>query len=171
MPELIFIASSFVPWHGLDRLLDDAQTTDADFILHLVGDVGEPDRERANKDPRIRIHGHLDQNAIAELVARSWVGLASFALDRKGMKEACSLKVREYLASGLATYSGHADRFPADSVYYKQGPARFADIITYAYDMRETSREEVRDLSMAQISKSVILVDTHAALVSLLQSR
>lgn len=162
VPELLFVASTFVEWHGLDLLLDDLARSEEDFTLHLVGDVEPADLERASRDPRVRIHGRLTKEAIGELIASSWVGLSSFALERKHMSEACTLKVREYLAAGLPTYSGHRDRFPKEAPYYRQGPPRIAQILEYAREMRSTRREDIRQQSAPLLSKANIIEGTHA---------
>ncbi|WP_206476941.1 glycosyltransferase [Microbacterium sp. KRD172] len=170
VPELLFVASTFATWHGLDLLLEDLDRTDADFRLHLVGDVDSADRERAVLDPRVVLHGRLTPDAIRTLTARAWVGLSSFAIDRKGMEEACTLKVRQYLASGLPTYSGHRDRFPAEAPFYRQGPPDFDRVLEYAHQMRALSREEVRRASAPLISKASIITDAYDRLQSILST-
>ncbi|WP_404473091.1 glycosyltransferase [Microbacterium aerolatum] len=171
LPELLFVASTFATWHGLDLLLDDLHRTDADFRLHLVGDVDPADRERAIRDPRLVLHGRLTPDAIRDLTAQSWVGLSSFALERKGMEEACTLKVREYLASGLPTYAGHRDRFPTEASYYLQGPPVFDRVLEYAHRTRNLTRDDVRRQSAPFISKANILEEAHDRLDGILSVR
>ncbi|MFX8895379.1 glycosyltransferase family 1 protein, partial [Acinetobacter baumannii] len=85
-----------------------------DFILHIVGDVSVEDELLAKKDSRVILHGPLTNIEISQLMSKMWIGLASFGLFRKRMKEACTLKVREYLNYGLPIYSGHKDIFPEE---------------------------------------------------------
>lgn len=167
VPEVLFVASTFASWHGLDLLLADMAGTSDDFVLHLVGDVSERDARVAGRDSRIRLHGRLPQEQIAPLVATAWVGLSSFALERKGMKQACTLKVREYLAYGLSTYSGHSDVFPPDAPYYRQGPARMHEILEYAQEVRHLSREDVRAAAASLIDKASVLRSTNDRLLEL----
>lgn len=157
IPEMLFVASEFAPWHGLDRLLDSIEASRREFVLHLVGHVHTADRERAMSDSRIRLHGMRSSDEIAKLAARSTLGLSSFALDRNGMSEACTLKVREYLSSGLATYAGHHDVFPPDSLIYRRGPADVDALLGYANEVAGLSRARVRELSEAYVSKRYLL--------------
>lgn len=171
VPELLFVASTFSAWHGLDLLLDNLSHTDADFKLHLVGDVDSRNHQRAAQDPRVVLHGRLSPDSIRALSARAWIGISSFALDRMGMQEACTLKVREYLASGLPTYAGYRDRFPADAAYYRQGPPVFDRLLEYARETRTLTRDEVRRQSAPLISKARIVMEAHNELRSLVSAR
>ncbi|WP_032024673.1 glycosyltransferase, partial [Acinetobacter baumannii] len=135
IPEIVFIASYFNGWHGLDLLLHNLSSINDDFILHIVGDVSVEDELLAKKDSRVILHGHLNNIEISQLMSKMWIGLASFGLFRKGMKEACTLKVREYLNYGLPIYSGHKDIFPEEFEYYKFGEPKFVDILSFAHLM------------------------------------
>ncbi|MFH4122496.1 glycosyltransferase family 1 protein, partial [Acinetobacter baumannii] len=58
IPEIVFIASYFNGWHGLDLLLHNLSSINDDFILHIVGDVSVEDELLAKKDSRVILHGH-----------------------------------------------------------------------------------------------------------------
>lgn len=166
-PELLFVASAFPPWHGLDRVLSALSRSEEDCVLHVVGRVSETDLVAARADRRVKLHGHLTHEDMAHLAARAWVGLSSFALDRKGMKEASTLKVREYLAWGLPTYAGHTDRFPTDFPYYRVGAPDITAILAYAREMRSTPRESVSTRAANLISKEAILTTAYSQLQTL----
>jgi len=134
IPELLFVAGRFAPWHGLDLLLDSIERSDAQFKLHLVGSVHEPNLSRAVKDSRIVVHGRLSSKEISHLAETCWVGLSSFGLHRKKMTEACTLKVREYLMMGLPVYSEHRDVVERKSVFVFSGPADLTTILDFAKD-------------------------------------
>lgn len=157
-PEILFTASSFIDWHGLDLLLDAAAKDSRQFLVHLVGDVPASERERALADGRFKVHGRLSNERIFELAARCSVGLSSFALWRKGMQEACTLKVREYLMLGLPVYAGHRDVFPSTFEYYRTGPPRFSSIMSYAAEVQGVSREEVSVVARPYIDKDFLLL-------------
>lgn len=157
LPEILFVASRFEPWHGLDLVIDAAERANQDFVLHLVGEVPRQLAESAERNPRIRMHGVLRHADIRQVAAKAWIGLSSFGLFRQGMQQAATLKVREYLASGLATYAGHRDVFPVDAPYFRSGSVEFDEILAYARSMRKMSRSQVRELSSAHISKELIL--------------
>lgn len=160
-PVLLFVASQFVPWHGLDRLLAAAQQCDQDFIVHLVGRVFDDDMAAVASDPRFIPHGVLDAAQIATLIEESWVGLSSFAFDRKAMTQACSLKVREYLAAGLPVYADHTDVFPESFPYFVSGACQFGSILEAARTFRRVTRDEVLSQSKTYIDKTALLARLH----------
>lgn len=155
--EFLFVASSFVPWHGLDLLLDNLSSTNEKFVLHVVGDVFSEDRGRASSDERVLFHGHLDPSSIRRIAEKCSLGLSSFGLGRKGMKEACTLKVREYLLMGLPVYAGHEEVFPESFQFYRNGPVSFLEIIDFARVVKSVSRQQVSDAARPYIDKVVIL--------------
>ena len=144
VPELIFVASYFFEWHGLDTLLDSMDESDEDGRLHLVGTLPATARSKAEADPRVLIHDQLAPSQLDPLIAQCWLGLSSFGLSRKGMTEACTLKVRDYLQSGLPIYAGHRDSaLPADFAFFRNGPAQWSAIIEYARVMRTVPRATI----------------------------
>lgn len=170
IPEFLFVASYFAPWHGLDRLLASLSNSDDAFILHLVGGINDKDKAAATADPRIRIHGQLDSTAIQTLSRQCWLGLSSFALDRKQMHQACTLKVREYLLNGLPVYAGYRDVFPEGFQYYRMGSPDIRDILRYGRSTRNASRAEVAAAARPFISKSALLRGLHDWLESRVQA-
>ena len=156
-PRLLFVASDFFPWHGLDLLLDSIAKSNKLFRLDIVGHVSEADKISASKDNRIFLHGHLPIKEIKKLAAQADVGLSSFALDRKKMKQACTLKVREYLAMGLPVYSGHDDVFPASFEVYKNDACEIDGICSYAMRMKSVPRATVASAAKKFIDKKLLL--------------
>ncbi|MCH9756762.1 MAG: glycosyltransferase family 1 protein [Gammaproteobacteria bacterium] len=163
--ELIFVASDFHSWHGLDLLLDATEKTKESFVLHLVGNISSFDRERALADSRIRMHGTLTQKEIADLSARCTVGLSSFAIHRKKMKEACTRKVREYLMLGLPVYAAHKDVFDEQFPFYRNDTCDMDSILKYAKEMQPISRAEVFEAATPYISKEVLVQRLYSQLV------
>ncbi len=158
IPELIFVASYFSDWHGLDLLIGEVERSQKDFRLHLVGRMSGADEIRCKKDKRIIIHGTLNNDCLNKIVSRSWCGLSSFALSRKGMREGSGIKVREYLSAGVPVYAGHRDvGLPKDFRYFKHGPVDLDDIISFANKMRYVSRDAVINESKYHISKTILL--------------
>jgi hypothetical protein len=165
--EIVFVASAFFGWHGLDRLLQSLATSKAEVKLHLVGAVPGEFEAATRGDRRIVVHGVLDPVQLDAVLAMSWVGLSSFALDRKRMQEACTLKVREYLRAGLPVYAGHRDAaLPAGFPFYLHGPADIEAIAAFARQTRATPRAAVADAARPFIDKQVLLQRLHAALLA-----
>lgn len=166
IPELLFVASHFAPWHGLDRLLASLPGSDAPFILHLVGTLSAKDQAVASTDPRIRLHGQLNDAPLQALSRQCWLGLSSFALDRNGMQQACTLKVREYLLNGLPVYANYQDVFPEKFRYFRTGNPDIRDILRYGWSVRDAARSEVSEAARPFISKSALLRALHEWLKS-----
>lgn len=164
VPEIIFVASYFSSWHGLDVLLAAISAVDTNFVLHLVGDLSDIDFESAKKDSRVILHGQKDQREIKEIASTCWGGLSSFALDRKKMKEACTLKVREYLMMGLPVYAGYEEVLPADFPFFKKGKPSVIEIVEFFQSCRESSRKEIAQSASAYIDKKSLLASAIAAL-------
>ena len=164
IPELLFVASEFVPWHGLDLLIESLEKSNEKFVLHLVGKLTAGQADAVAEIDQVVVHGVLSPRDVSNLAARCWVGLGSFALYRKSMYQACTLKVREYLAAGLPVYSGHADVFPDCFPYYKQGPANIVDILDYASSVRGVSRDSVATESRPFIDKGSLLSSLYTQL-------
>lgn len=157
IPELLFVAGFFAPWHGLDLLLSDIESSGQEFILHLVGTLSAVDQARAKKDKRIVLHGYKPVEYVRKISGRCSLGISSFALSRIGMAEACTLKVREYLMMGLPVYAGYQEVIPSSFSYYRSGPPSIADILAFANSVRSISREQVAGAARPYIDKSVAL--------------
>lgn len=163
VPELLFVAN-FAPWHGLDILLKSIAQSKGDFVLHLVGKV--PNQQLAlTKDPRIRVHGHLNQQQIQSLSAQCWIGLASFALFRNKMRQACPLKVREYLMLGLPVYGDYQDIFDCDVPFFMMGGGSLELILNYAMKTRSMLKNKVAFVAREYIDKSILLKNTYTEIL------
>ncbi len=74
------------------------------------------------------------------------------------MKEACTLKVREYLNYGIPVYAGHRDAaLPEEFPYYKNGDVNLSDMIHFAEKCRNFSKNEIARSAAKYISKDVLL--------------
>lgn len=166
--KILFVASEFSEWHGLDLLLDDMKgNKKTNFELHLVGKLLSGDLEYAEKDSRIILHGIQDKEFIENLANQCHVALGSFALERKNMKEACTLKVREYLSLGLPVYSGHKDVFPISFKFYKLGKPKINEMLDYAADCSSYNRLLIVNEARNYIDKSVLTLKLYADLKDL----
>lgn len=161
VPELVFVASHFLPWHGLDILIKAVEASSDTFRINLVGCLSDEQRESIKEDPRFVEHGLLTSEQISDIVARSWVGIGSLALDRIDMLEACPLKVREYLAGGLPVYAGYADIFPSDFSFFKKGAVEMGCILAFARAVRSISREDVVAAATPFIEKGALITSLY----------
>lgn len=158
-PEVLFVASYFYDWHGLDLLIKEMKKSDQNIIIHIVGKVRDSDLEDLNKDKRFIVHSSLSHSQIKKISARCWIALGSFALFRNRIKEGSTLKVREYLSNGLPVYSGHKDIFPEDFKFYKYESLDIENMVIFAHEMRRVNKVEVRKEAEKYISKEILLKD------------
>ncbi|AUZ04142.2 hypothetical protein ADP71_03310 [Vitreoscilla sp. C1] len=164
--NLIFIASYFDSWHGLDLLLANIKKSNLDFKLHLVGKLSEHDYKVASTDNRVIMHGLLSKEEISALSYQCDVGLGSFALYRKNMQQACTLKVREYLSLGVPVYTGHQDIFPENFPYYKNSFPEIDKICGFAIEMREEKRTIIQEAALPYLDKSQLLNQLYQNLIT-----
>jgi len=162
--QILFVASDFSPWQGLDLLLKSVRDYQGSvlFTLHLVGSLDVKDKLVAEADERVVMYGRRESNFIDLLSASCSIALSSFALFRKGMDSACTLKVREYLSNGLPVYSGHRDvGFPLDFPFYRQGEPDIEKIIQYSNEVSDSTPVEVKNKASIYMEKSILLSRLH----------
>ena len=112
---LIFVASSFAPWHGLDRLLEGLKHYDGQLPirLNLIGSLPliyhDQIKSISNKTVSIEILGKKYGEELDHYFRNSNIAISSLALHRNGMEEACVLKTREYIARGIPFIYAYCD--------------------------------------------------------------
>jgi len=158
-PELLFVAN-FAPWHGLDLLLKAVVKSNQNFVLHLVGDIPN-ELDVLIKDERVKVHGRLNHNQIIRLSEKCWIGLSSFALEKNRMKEACPLKVREYLMLGLPVYGNYKDIFPENSPCFATGDEKVENIIKFAHGVRKFDKKAISEEARKFIDKKQLVLSLY----------
>lgn len=176
VPTLLFVASRFLEWQGLDILLDAMEESRCYLHLILVGEIDRAYRTRIRRSlhlrSRIVLVGAVDHIALSNLMSEADAGLSSFGLARKGMTEACTLKTREYLSAGLPVYAGHADTgLPRGFAFYRCGMPDIDSIVRQALRWRSHSREEIRAAAEPWIDKTRILSRLYSWICSEFSSR
>ena len=163
----VFICGKFSSWHGLELLLESAQSISVDtpIRIHLIGELLDSQVKTIQSQKKLSdifvMHGLLDFCEYQTILEKCDIGLASFALDKKGLSEASTLKVREYLALGLPVYSGHHDRYVENgSGFYLKGDASISSIIKFATLSKSFPRETVRLAMKKFIDKQIIMEKT-----------
>lgn len=113
--NMLFVASKFEPWHGLEMLLKklNSYRGSVKIILHLVGALSEQQKEQvialANNTVQVELHGNLYGNDLNEVMRKANIGISSLALSKNKMQEACPLKSREYIVRGLPFFYAYKD--------------------------------------------------------------
>ena len=105
-PVITMVASPGMNWHGVDKLIDLAKMH-PDLHINIVGysanDMKMP------IPANVTLHGFLNRTQIHEVYKFTDVACGTLALHRKGMEEACALKVREALEFGIPMLIGYSD--------------------------------------------------------------
>ncbi|GAA4479434.1 hypothetical protein GCM10023190_22480 [Enteractinococcus fodinae] len=131
--------------------------------IHLVGALTDEQRAAvhalSHKGTEIYVHGVLDSDGIISLLDTTDVAIGSLALDRKNLFGASTLKVREYLASGIPVYATHHDTALPQSFpfYYSDSAVSLSRMVNFAELMTNYSREEIREASRSYLDKKFIL--------------
>lgn len=115
--RLVCLANAFEPWQGLDRVLAGLKnyTPRRPFVhLKVVGHV--PDRVlkatgsiNGHSNNKVDFLGRLYGSSLERVVEDAHMAFSSLAVFRKGMREACALKTREFIARGLPFVIGYRD--------------------------------------------------------------
>ena len=169
--HLLFVASTFSSWQGVDLLLASLPSSSREFTLHLVGELTAPDALLAASDSRVVVHGPKTPQQIRDIAQTCSAGLSSLALERHGLRVACPLKVREYLSMGLPVVGNHEEVLPIDFPFYTQVKPDIASILDVADSWRTVPRAEVAELALPLISKKAILEGFYESLTCLTQKR
>ena len=98
----VFVGSPGISWHGVDEILTLAEHL-ADWHFDLIGP------ELTSAPGNVVAHGTLGRTEYERILTSADVAIGTLALHRKGMSEACPLKVREYLAFGIPCIIGFDD--------------------------------------------------------------
>ncbi|MFN5217315.1 MAG: glycosyltransferase [Sphingomonadales bacterium] len=94
-------------WHGVDLILESIGQYDGNCKVKLW--VAGSLSEHLRNHPNIKYLGFCDRDQLNEIFNNVHLAMGSFALQRKGLFEASTLKVREYMARGIPAVIGHID--------------------------------------------------------------
>ena len=114
--KLLCLADAFEAWQGLDRILAGLQNYSRKPFLHLsiVGNLPANQvylYRSLNHNVHVRIDflGRLCGSMLEEVCQNTHVAFSSLASFRAKVREACTLKTREFIARGLPFVIGHSD--------------------------------------------------------------
>ncbi|WP_312796554.1 hypothetical protein [Tianweitania sp.] len=162
--NVAFICGTFSEWHGLERLFSAVREYPDNSIedklrIYLIGNLFGHQRQAIIQNARLKSIfqplGHMPEAAYRPILERCDLGLTSFALDLKDLREAATLKVREMLAMGLPVYAGHKDTaLSNDFPYYVNDRIINVDsLLSFAKRMKAVSRDTVRSSAEPFIDK------------------
>jgi glycosyltransferase involved in cell wall biosynthesis len=100
--------STAVDWHGIDLVMQGIEQYQGPIQIQLWL-LGDTSVLKPYEAPYIVKPGFADKKMLNVFSDTIHIGLGSFALQRKGLNEACSLKMREYAARGIPAVYGQED--------------------------------------------------------------
>lgn len=100
--DLIFVASRFSPWDGLERVIASIEnyTGPRTIRLHIVGDI-KPSDTGTPQRKNIIYHGIKRGAELDQVFSEANMAVSTMGLYLKKLREAASLKTREYTARGI----------------------------------------------------------------------
>lgn len=104
--RVVFMGSADFDWNGTDILVEIAGKLLESVDVDIIGPI-KP--STINHLSNVTYHGYLSKEEYDVIVRQCHIGIGTLALFRKDMREACPLKVREYLAYGLPVIIGYKD--------------------------------------------------------------
>jgi hypothetical protein len=111
--RLLFVISAPAPWHGDDRLIASLRKYRGPvrLVLDLVGEAPRELVGTSQTEGQLTVNhrGTLHGAALDEVFRQSTLAVGSLAIFRKGLREACALKTREYIARGIPFFLGYDD--------------------------------------------------------------
>ena len=129
--EIVFGASRFSHWHGLDLLIESANQYKGAHTIHLniFGDTCEQSIKNSlesldNHRVKLFVHGTISRDEIFKLYERCHLGVDSLGLNRLGMTSGSTLKSKEYIARGLPFIYNTPDQslfWANDILFYSDG--------------------------------------------------
>ena len=119
-PVLSFLGTSDFKWHGIDKVVNMAKLL-SDHKFYIIGPSIK--KYTSSIPDNITFTGFLEYEEYLIHLAKTDIAIGTLALHRKGMNEACALKVREYLALGLPVILAYDDTdFPNDTSFIQKLP-------------------------------------------------
>lgn len=158
-PQIAFVASNFYPWHGLLELVNSIPPAlKKPFTIHAIGELDRDLRNQISSTPHLqnkfKFYGSIAPEHLKRVLRDCDIGIGTLAPQHTKIKDACTLKTREYLAYGLPAYNGLPDvAFPKDFPFFKCGPASIDAILDFYKSNRNITKTRVRMTSEAFISK------------------
>jgi len=109
--DIVSVANSLSPWHGIERLMQSIALYKGPvrIKLHVIGNINRTNLPHFQNDMDVQFHGYKAGHELDKLLAGMNLGIGTLSLYDKNMKEACSLKTREYTARGLPFVIAYTD--------------------------------------------------------------
>jgi glycosyltransferase involved in cell wall biosynthesis len=163
--QIVFLNTEFQKWQGLEELFESLLLNinlSSSYSLHIIGKLTKEQKNYAQLLERRGINlkhtSNIPEDMLGNFLNNFDLGLAAFYMDRIGLNEACTLKVRQYLNAGLPVYSGHIDSaLPKDYIFYKIGKPDIRLILDFIDLNVGVNNIDVQSSAKEYIDKSIHL--------------
>ncbi|KRS21861.1 hypothetical protein AAY72_06330 [Alishewanella sp. WH16-1] len=114
--QVVFVASEFKSWHGLDRLISSLKNYHGEkpIVVNLVGFVSDQllgdIQSLYNQKVSFILHGNKSKKDTLAIINNSHLGVDSLALDRIGFEVSSTLKSKEYVLLAKPFISATVDQ-------------------------------------------------------------
>lgn len=144
-------ASSFMPWHGLDRIVELFRSYDGErFKLVVVGDAtaAKAAIEGIDSMSMIQFVGRKTKSELNDIYSGCDFAFNSFGLDRLDMSVGSTLKLREYFDYSLPVISPmHDSGLPSDFNFIYCDKMSLDAIADYLDDLDGASLESIKTMA------------------------
>jgi len=108
--DILFLASRYAPWHGIERLINSIDDWKLDYKanIHIIGDIKKGEVNVVPNNTNVVFHGYLEKPEIMAITSRCNFA-ASTLQCHKISKEASSLKTREYILLNIPFIYSYED--------------------------------------------------------------
>jgi glycosyltransferase involved in cell wall biosynthesis len=109
--NLLLLAGSEAPWHGVDILLKSIATYQGKVKIqcYIAGSISEAQKKSASLLNNVTVLSSQTEEKLNRLCDLCHIGIGSMGLSGPFLRQACPLKVREYWARGLPFIIGYED--------------------------------------------------------------
>ncbi len=162
--KMLFIATEFSPWHGLESILNAIAnyTGECNITLHLVGSVNQNQRkiiqDRLSKSVEIVIHGKLYGEDLDRLFIHINIAISSLSMSKNNMLEGSTLKSREYIVRGIPFIYAYKDTdLVGDEIFakrFEETKINIEEIIQFASDVSIQREDVLKAMAQKEIDIS-----------------
>lgn len=110
--DMVFLASSLRPWHGLDRVIRSLNQYrgPVHWTIHVLGNVKPEQLDEYNLNLKdVKFHGPKTRGELDEILPNMHLAINTMALFRIALNSVSPLKTSEYTARGLPFILAYED--------------------------------------------------------------
>ena len=173
--NMILVASKYSNWHGIERLFEsmDNYAGSIKLFLNIVGDLKPIKFKFKDNKHDVKYHSVKNGAELDELFELMNLGIGTLGLFKKGMNEACPLKVKEYCSRGIPFIKAYQDtdidRIDDFKDFYLNFPndnslinfEKVIDFISLLSKDNKSVSERMHDAAVKHLDWKIKMLDYH----------